>query len=66
MICLQCGQAAIHTEDYDGIPIGTCDQGHRTGKELRESIVKPEGLEFVLASWEEAERRAIELLKKAS
>lgn len=31
MICLQCGKSAEHTEDYKGIAIGTCEDGHRTG-----------------------------------
>lgn len=31
MKCLQCGKPAKHTENYQGIPIGTCEDGHRTG-----------------------------------
>jgi hypothetical protein len=31
MKCLQCGKAAKETEVYQGIPIGTCEDGHRTG-----------------------------------
>lgn len=34
MICLQCGKPAPQTEIHDGIPIGTCEAGHRTGRAL--------------------------------
>lgn len=32
MICLQCGKVSKKTEVYNGIPIGTCPDGHRTGQ----------------------------------
>jgi hypothetical protein len=45
MICLQCGKDAKHTEDYDGVAIGTCEDGHRTGLAPRgkynESRIEP-------------------------
>lgn len=36
MICLECSKEAEQTETYKGIPIGTCEDGHRTGSILEE------------------------------
>lgn len=66
MICLYCKKDAEHLEDYDGIPIGVCVDGHRTGLDLRPALEIPDGLEVVKVDWDEAEKMLWEQLKKAS
>lgn len=65
MICQQCGKPANHTEDFEEIPIGTCEDGHRTGKDLR-PMLQPAPYEAVEMGWLMAEAKAWELIKKAS
>lgn len=63
MICLQCGKAAEQTEVHDGIPIGTCEDGHRTGKAL-EGQYQAQAPEIMEGSWADIEKNVFN--RKAS
>ncbi len=65
MTCYQCNKPAVFTEVYDGVDIGVCPDGHRTGLDLRPAL-EGSTKDIVDVDWFEVEKQLIDRLKKAS